>query len=312
MKATKSKKTTKRRATTSGKGSPNWAAYVITYEALLGKSIIGQANAIQRLSSIMASHAIRDKVTNPTQAARVLIIGPPSSGKTFAVDNIVKHLNLNTTVVNCSGYSPPGYKGYDLSTAIKSLISEAGLGSQQRAENHSCMVFDEFDKLKRRGRDDSFIKQIEFSLLPVFNGEKILIDSEEYGESVMQFSTFNSLIFAMGVFPEIPKNVWTDTHKARAALVKYGFSPEMVSRMTHFICFDQLDRSSCATIVDTEVEALSKMYQSKDDIPTVSKNEKAKLISTTLKSQFGIRGARVQIHEILEKKAHGSAVENMM
>ncbi|MBK8202620.1 MAG: hypothetical protein IPK68_10005 [Bdellovibrionales bacterium] len=229
------------------------------------------------------------------------------------VDQVAKLLNLATTNINCACLSPPGYRGYDLSVSLKNLIAEAGIGGVERASTHSCLIFDELDKLKRRGKDDDFIKQIEFSLLPVFSGEKLIIDQDENGESQpIQFSTYGALVIAMGVFPEISKTVWTDPNRARRALVKYGFSIEFVSRITHIIQLKPLRKEDVERLVEREVKSLGSTYQSGANVPEMPVKQIKAIANFAAKSEFGIRGARLLIHELLQRRAHAEAIDNLV
>lgn len=166
--------------------------------------------------------------------------------------------------------------------------------------------------MKRRGKDDTFIKQLEFALLPILNGEKILVESEDNGEPTIQFSTYNTLIFAMGVFPEIPANCWNNLTSARTALIRYGFSPQLVSRFTHFIKLENLKQSDCEVILQREVESLKLQYQTNDFIPYLKTHQLKRIAKETLRSPFGVRGAKVEINQILANQAAQNAIDHMI
>lgn len=308
MKTTKRNKHKRRLAKGPiGSGSPHadWAYNFLPFEERLSAEVLGQRDAVQKVASILSCHINRERIKTSTPASRVLIVGGPSVGKSFLIEKALELLQVPKTFANCAMISPPGYRGFDCSSALKNLIAEAR--DISRAERSSVCVLDEIDKLKRRGSDD-FLKQIEYSMLPILNGEPVVVDTEE-SETPVTFSTRNTLVFAMGVFPEVSPSNWQSAEKSQRALLRYGFSEEFVSRFSHFIYMPPINRISLQSLVEREIQSAASTYKTGKFIPIISRLEMANLNKAVLKNNLGIRGIRTNIHELLFTKARAASVE---
>ena len=279
------------------KYNPSWAKNYLPYEGLLGQRLLGQEEAVMQMASILASFKNRP-ISADFPAPRILLVGGPSTGKTYLADLAVGILDIPFVHINLASVSPPGYRGFDINVGLKNLIEKS---SVQRAERSSAIILDEADKIIRRGESEH-IKQIEYSLLPVLNGDRLLVDSDEYSVTAKSFSTKNSIIFAMGVFPGIRSAVWDDPEKAKKALVKFGFTHELVSRFTHFIYLKPLKKEAIKKLVEREALAHSTLYQSEDFKPTLTPQEVGRVVNLTQSSEFGIRSMRVNINRLLHQQ----------
>lgn len=281
---------------------PRWGDYYLSYSHKLGTEILGNQEATDAVAAILASHAERHKVKNPPIAPRVLIVAPPSSGKSYLVEQAARLLQIPTAFANAAILSGPGYKGTDITVALKALIADAGLGGIKRAESSSIIALDEIDKVVRR-QDKEYSELIQYSLLPILSAEKVVIESSGYEETSEQISTFNTLIFAMGVFPGTQKRDWKDPESSRRTLVKVGFCEEFAGRFTHFIYLNQLRKEQIKKLVLREETQIASLYQTGAITPSLSPSEVNTVVSKAFSSAFGFRSARSELHQKLSIKA---------
>ena len=75
---------------------------------------------------------------------------------------------------------------------------------------------------------------------------------------------------------------------------------------------ENLDFQSSKQIIENEIKLLSTVYQSKTFIPIIKNTEICKLARIAQSSPFGVRGVRVQIHQLLEKQAFNSAIDHLI
>ncbi|AGH95384.1 AAA family ATPase [Pseudobdellovibrio exovorus] len=284
---------------------PRWGDYYLSYSHKLGTEILGNQEATDAVAAILASHAERHKVKNPPLAPRVLIVAPPSSGKSYLVEQAAKLLQMPTAFANAAILSGPGYKGTDITVALKALIADAGLGGIRRAESSSIIALDEIDKIVRR-KDKEYSELIQYSLLPILSAEKIVIEALVYDETNEQFSTFNSLVFAMGVFPSTQKRDWKDPETSRRTLVKVGFCEEFAGRFTHFIYLNQLRKEQIKDLVLREETSIARLYQTGAKTPNLDPSEVNTVVNKAISSRFGFRSTRSQLHQILTNKANNT------
>ena len=281
---------------------PFWADDYRCYSHALAEKVLGNQKATDTISAVLASQALRDKIKNPPQAARILIVGKPSSGKTYLVEQASWLLQLPTAYGNAALLSGPGYKGADASNVLKALIEDAGLGGKTRAEASSIIVLDEICKIVRR-RDQEYAQTIQYSLLPILNSETVLIEGSGYDEPSIHFSTKNTLVFCMGVFPDTKPSDWSDAEKSRNTLVKSGFTEEFASRFTHFIYLNPITKEHLKKLVVSEGDSLSQLYQTGAEQPRLTSSEVNRVVTKVAGSRFGFRTARAEIHSLLAKKA---------
>lgn len=281
---------------------PRWEDHYLTYSHLLGEKFLGNPQATDTVASVLAGQVMRNHLKAPCQAPRVLIVGKPSTGKSYLVEQAAKLLQLPKAYGNASLLSGPGYKGIDVGNVIKGLVANAGLGGKPRAENSSILIFDELCKIVRR-KDQEYAQIIQYSLLPILNSETILVEGPNYDEPSFEYSSKNTLIFCMGVFPGTSEANWSTPEKSRDTLVKSGFAEEFASRFTHFIYLKPIRKEHLKKLVVEEIDSISQLYQTGTSRPNLSPSEVNRVVTTVAASRFGFRTARAEIHKLLALKA---------
>jgi hypothetical protein len=276
---------------------PDWGTEFMCLKACLGEQVIGHETAVETIGGIMASQAIRGKVETESVAPRVLLVSGTGMGKTFIVSQVARILNLPSVTVNFGLLSPEGYKGSNLSSALKTLVADGGLDGLNRVQKSSILFLEEIDKTLRR--KDDWIEQLQYASLPSLGGETVTIESDDGYEPPKMISTKNILVFGGGVFPTIKPSAWSKVETAQEALLKSGFCFEWVSRWTHFIYLNKLPISDVQEIIRREVSRNQILYQSDQFTPTINEREICRLSLKVLRSKFGMRHARALVHERL-------------
>lgn len=285
-----------------------WATNYCPYEIELNLRLIGQKRACREIAAIMASSVVRQQSLATLPSARCLIVGPTSAGKSHLVQQVVDLLKWPHAWLNLSLMTPPGYRGFDVNCGLRQL-AQAVRGGSRRAHGQqaSVLVLDEADKAVRRARNDAWIDQLQYALLPILGGEPVQISDDSESTPISSFSTRDTLIFMMGVFPEIPTSCWSTDRQARKALVRYGFCEEIVSRLTHIVHLDSLNERDLRGLLTREAEQIKALYQTGSYSPTLTEQEIRRLISGLRKCPFGVRGSRMLVHRLLMQKASARA-----
>ena len=127
----------------------------ITPETLyqeLSKTVIGQEGYLKSLCNAAWLHHLRyqhykqtgEVIDKPKQ--NILCIGPSGTGKTLAVEQLGRLLDLPVIVENASMLRGEGWKGRSVSSIITRCIDSAPDKNEAEA-THSIVCLDEIDKI---------------------------------------------------------------------------------------------------------------------------------------------------------------------
>lgn len=296
----------KRRRTSTQK--PNWAIEHLPYEHLLNERLIGQPDACSVIAGIMAAVVTRQKTKVSIPLPRVLVVGPTSSGKSHLAEQVRQILNLPTATINATALTSPGYKGLNVSEALRPLCDNDRV---RRGELPSLIIIDEIDKLAHRADADDWIKQVEYNLLPILSGDPVQLSDMDYDYAAKELRTTNALILAMGVFDGVRQTQWQKHQTSQLALRNFGFGDEFVSRFSHFIPLTQPSKKAVREMVERESNEASQLYAIKSWRPELSSMQIEGLAIEALRSPFGLRGVRGRIHDFLFRQARESATTRL-
>lgn len=285
--------------TSKGKeASLDWGVEYLTNIEVLGRRFVGQRDGLERIAGVMATYLLRRCHPAPPPAPRVLLVGPPSAGKTSLAQYAAKQMNLPTTTVNLGLSTPEGYRGSNPSAGINQLIEQAGIDGKGRIESHgACLIYDEVDKVLRR--NDEWTEQLQYATLGVMGGELVPQSSSSYDDTSDLLDTTGVLVFALGVFPGTNPKHWRHMEAACQALLKYGFCEEWVSRLTHVIYLPALDRKEVLEVVRREAHAVGTLYSTNGPGggPILSPRQVASIARQIHRHPLGLRHARMLLHE---------------
>jgi ATP-dependent Clp protease ATP-binding subunit ClpA len=301
----------RRQKTKSKQPLPGFFYEYASYEHLLRSRFLGIDDACGQVAALMASHLIGARLPNRPVNARCLIIGPTSSGKSSLVTEAADLLNAPFVTINCSGLTPEGYKGTNLSEALASLVAQRESRGKSYAESHGIVLLDEFDKLWL-SQDDNFKKPALAALLPLLGGEPMLIPStpsstnllgDQGSELPTTLKTKGLLIFCAGVFSKIPNRSRDSIENAVPALLRFGIPRELCSRLTHLIPLHRPNKDVIEEVIERQATELAPLYQTNGTIPTLCKSRKRRIALTTLSHPLGIRFARSLLHREFLREA---------
>ena len=176
----------------------------ITPETLyqeLSKTVIGQEGYLKSLCNAAWLHNLRyqhykqtgEVLDKPKQ--NLLCIGPSGTGKTLAVEQLGKLLDLPVIIENASMLRGEGWKGRNVSSIITCCIDSAPDKAETEA-THSIVCLDEIDKVfKSRLGDNSFLP---VDNLLTFIAGSVVTHSDN--NRTCKMDTSSLLIICLGAF----------------------------------------------------------------------------------------------------------------
>ena len=155
--------------------------------------IIGQDKQVRQIIT-----AIYRAINFKTIKCNVLVIGNSGTGKTEAIKQIAKRLNLPYTIEDATKYTQEGYYGADVNDMIYNLLENADFNIE-RAQR-GIIIIDEIDKKVGHVDHDVSGTEVLKSLLKIIEGTIIKIPKsfKVFEEKFVDFDTKNIII--------IPKN----------------------------------------------------------------------------------------------------------
>ncbi|MCF7885407.1 MAG: ATP-dependent Clp protease ATP-binding subunit [Candidatus Marinimicrobia bacterium] len=274
---------------------------LIDMEKELGKSVIGQNHAINKISRTIR-HARAGLKSPDRPIGSFLFLGPTGVGKTELARVLARFL-FNTEdaliKVDMSEYmekfavsrlvgAPPGYVGYD----------EAGeLTEKVRRRPYSVVLFDEIEKAHHDVFNillqifdegvltDSFGRKVDFKNTVIILTSNIGTKKIE-GEGLGFFATENK------------QKVIED--KIQGELKKL-FRPELLNRLDEKVIFNILTKESIAKIIDLEIEKISDNMRKTDTKINIDEKAKKLLIENGYEPNFGARSIIRAIREMIEE-----------
>ena len=198
----------------------------ITPETLyqeLSKTVIGQEGYLKSLCNAAWLHNLRyqhykqtgEVLDKPKQ--NLLCTGPSGTGKTLAVEQLGRLLDLPVIIENASMLRGEGWKGRSVSSIITRCIDSAPDKAEAEAI-HSIVCLDEIDKVfKSRLGDTSFLPV--YNLLTFIAGSAV---THTDNNRTCMMDTSSLLIVCLGAFEGLEDII----HERIAGKSSIGFSAE--------------------------------------------------------------------------------------
>ncbi len=216
------------------------------------------------IEDICTTIAMNYSAKDPSQVEALLSVGPTGSGKSETYNLISQYLGVPLTIYDCTSLTAAGYVGKDIEDVLKKVYINSG-GDREKAEK-SILVFDEFDKLAKRGSDVKD-EQVQNALLKVLDGHKYTVSLEKNGGKSVELDTSFMTIAACGAFPDIfdkkkkasqPLGFTTGEKKDETSdllsvtteeLVKFGMLAELIGRFDDPLVYKELTRDDLRRIL---------------------------------------------------------------
>lgn len=234
------------------------------------KYIVGQDEPVKQIII-----AIYKSLMFKSLKSNILIIGHSGTGKTEAIKQILKRLDVPYTIEDATKYTQEGYKGADVEKMILHLYLNAEK-NLEKAQN-GVIVIDEIDKKagkRTSGERDVSGTEVLNSLLKIIEGTKISISTDK------EFDTSNILIVFLGAFSGIDKirderlnvhqvgfsvpensDARQDSRILKQDLVKYGLPEEFVGRIGSIVEMNNLTKKDLALILRNSKLSIFRRYQ---------------------------------------------------
>ena len=248
-------------------------------EDCIKETVIGQDQLVKSIAtSLYNEHYMDVRCVD-------LIIGGCGTGKTLTMQAFGKEMGLAYTMESATQYTQEGYHGDSVNRMLSNLLKNAEYDFE-RAENGILMI-DEIGKKTTKGRGGADGRDISGegvldSLLPLLSGAPINIEVQN---RQMQFETKNLKIFLMdacsgldeirekrlenkkfGFSTGYNKDLQSTLSPSKRVytkedLIKYGFTPEFVSRINKIHVTNPIDVDTMIRIQKESKIAIHKKYE---------------------------------------------------
>lgn len=257
-------------------------AKLLTMEEILKKKIIGQDEALEKISQAIQIH--RAGLSNPNRPiGSFLFLGPTGVGKTEVAKVLADFLFNDTRHlirIDMSEYmekhsvarligAPPGYVGYE----------EGGqLTEQVRRHPYSVILFDEIEKAHS----------------DVFNIFLQILDEGHLTDSQGRTVSFKNCVIIMtsNIGSDIilqASSLTSQIKKSIEELLHKYFRPEFLNRIDAIAFFKQLTQTDVAHIAELQLNEIKKRLQEKDIALSIDKAVVHYLAELGYNKDFGAR-----------------------
>ena len=220
----------------------------------LRQTVIGMDDTVRQLTVQMSMHMSRVAVLRsggrPTvPPTTVLLIGPSSSGKTFMAESFARQSQLAHATADCSMLSQSCYVGLNTDDCYTGLLTGGAKQPQQ-----GVLILDEFDKIAAKSGWHSDVDPagagVQAELLRILEGTMLQIGGRRSNDcSRGTIDTYETCFVLAGAFEGLASVVrqmrkdiggmgfqdrsgqGTGRADLRDAIIRYGFSPQIVNRI---------------------------------------------------------------------------------
>lgn len=272
----------------------------------LNQYVIGQEEAKKYISVAVYNHYKRfmdniygytsNETGNPykdveIEKSNAIICGPSGTGKTFMLRMLAKHLNIPFHIADASGLTAAGYVGADVESVVLGALRDCKFNVQ--AAQHAIIVFDEFDKISRKGENMSITRDVggegvQQSLLKLVEGTTVDVPPnggrKHPEQECIPVDTSNILFFGIGAFDGLEKIIekrknrkmigFTSSMENKEEddedilkdvttedLKKFGLIPELIGRFPLVTHTKHLTEEQLFQILKEPKNSLVKQYQ---------------------------------------------------
>lgn len=312
----------------------------------LNQHVIGQEEAKKLISVAVYNHYKRfcDSIygysdtmeNNPYKDVTIeksccIVAGPTGCGKTYMLRMLAKYLNIPFYISDASSLTQAGYVGDDVENCVLGALRDCNFNVQ--AAQHAIIVFDEFDKLSRKGESTSITRDVggegvQQSLLKLVEGHKVQVPPnggrKHPEQECIEVDTTNILFFGIGAFEGLDKIIEHRKNKKRIGfenneetnteedllsdittedLKKFGIIPELIGRFPLVTHVKPLTEEQLYQILIEPQNSIIKQYQKLmwiDNVELTFDDDALKLIAKNAsEKKTGARALRGVLDKVL-------------
>lgn len=267
-----------------------------------GEKFTGNDTAFEKLAGIGASYAKLITLNTELVSPRVFVTGKVSSGKTSAVRELAKLLNVPIITVSAGELTPSGYRGVNFSSALRGLVAAAG--SKEQVERFGGIVhIDECDKWILTSSNDKFYENIIYNMFGLLGGEVVQVDNDEFGSDSFQLDTKKVMVVLSGAFEWLSESSFANSDRAIKTLLRLKFPAEFCSRISSHVHFEKLKSHDVQKVIFGKSLLLSECFKAGKFVPELSRLQIKTITKQVFKNKLGIRSSQRLIEENFLKQA---------
>lgn len=248
--------------------------------------------------------------------SRIIVAGPPGSGKTLVAENI-KKLWPKTIIVNAATLTKEGFVGENKVSTFLEQVNPS--------EDDYIIVFDEFDKLvaPSYSRGENVSASIQSEFLKLVEGDDVACGLKERRRYV---STANMSFIFCGSFAVMAKEMaeknsvktigfLAEEHIENAFdkeltmddIIEFGLIPEIASRCTDIINVRPLTLKDYEFLLtDHPASPLSKIEEEYQVKIKITKKQLKAIAKEAYESQLGVRYAASKLRRMVDSEIFSS------
>lgn len=265
---------------------------LLNMEKILGKTVIGQKDAIKAVSdALRRSRAGIQDINRPLGS--FLFLGPTGVGKTELAKSLAHFMfddKSNITRIDMSEYmekhavsrligAPPGYVGYEQGGSLTESV---------RRRSYQVLLFDEVEK----AHPDVF------NILLQVLDEGRLTDGQ--GRTVDFRNTI--IILTSNIGSELLITKGDSARNEVMEIVKKSFRPEFLNRLDEIIMFHKLSQEDLQHIVDVQMANLVDLLRTKKINISLDDKARAWLAENGFDPHYGARPLKRLIQQEIQNK----------
>lgn len=246
----------------------------------LDQFVVGQEEAKKVVAVAFSTYMTRVRTRDENlPKENMLLIGPSGAGKSYMISLLAKKANLPMIQTKLSGKSSEGYKGENLSEIFQQMRAQTG----EKAP-YGIIFLDEIDKLASDPESQrAFGQRLQDELIGWLEEAVITTNSDSNDTNKKTLNTRNILFASAGAFqgsysleniiqerldkehckeqrigfqaPEEAKIEEASLFRVRPEdLMKYGFKPELVGRLSSIAVLNPLTTEDKIKIISKETK----------------------------------------------------------
>lgn len=251
----------------------------------LQKTTIGQKQYLQDLCTTVWMQTMRKDICKSTGELEIqpklnmLVLGKSGTGKTSSIQALANLLNLCVIVEDASTFTGTGWKGREVSSIIKDVLT---LADTPLDAEFAIVVLDEIDKVFANNADNPTFPATN-NFLKFIEGEEV---QYEENNKVYRMNTENLLFICLGAFDgldeiitkrllkgkntgigfcteqstDIPDNIFS--HVKKEDLIEYGINPQFLGRVPLITSTRELTSSDLQQIITDSDSSIIKQLDS--------------------------------------------------